>query len=446
MSGLARILLELGYSISGSDKVVNSCTRALLAKGAEVFSGHSEKNIKNDVDMVVYSSSIHPDNPELVKARDKKIPIIHRGDILAYLMQSRIGIAIAGAHGKTTTTALIANILSDAGLEPTAVVGGWVTAWDTNSRLGRGNFLVAESDESDGSFLKLSPVYTVVNNIDLEHLDYYHNLDNIIQAYKSFIEKTRDFGCVFYCSDNAYLREILKECKLRTVSYGLNKDADVYPENIRLDANHTEFECIYYGLNLGKIELQIPGIHNVINAQAALALARELNIDWRVIKKSLFSFKGTKRRFQIKKDKPVMVVDDYAHHPTEIKATLEAAHAWKKNRIITVFQPHRYSRTIYLKDIFPDAFSLADKLVITDIYSAGEKPIDGVSADIIYKAILNKGNNKDVLFLSRDKIIPYLLKIAKDDDLILMLGAGDITYLSDELVEELDKKCLSRQD
>ncbi len=437
MSGLAGILLEMGCKISGSDRTANACTKYLSEKGAGVFIGHNADNIETDVDMVVYSSSIFPDNPELLRAKDKNIPVVHRADILAHLIQSRIGIVVAGAHGKTTTTALIASILYEAGLDPTAVVGGWVNAWDANARLGKGNFLVAESDESDGSFLKLSPVYTVINNIDLEHVDFYHTIERIKEAYRLFIGRTRDCGCVFYCLENPYLREIMRECRLHSISYGLSRECDIYPEAIRLDAGGVEFECVYFGENIGRIKLQIPGVHNVINTEAALALARQLHIDWETIKRALSSYQGTRRRFQIKKAQPVMVVDDYAHHPAEIKVTLEAALSWKKNRIITVFQPHRYSRTFYLKDGFADAFGLADKLVITDIYPGGESPIEGVSGEDIYRAVLDRSNNKEILFLSKDKIIPYLLSIVKDDDLILMLGAGDITCITDELIEKL---------
>ncbi len=439
MSGLAGILIELGYKVSGSDISLNSCTQRLILKGAVIKSGHHKDNLGSDVDMLVYSSSISSDNPELIKARAKNISVVHRADILAWLMQSRIGISVAGAHGKTTTTALIAHLLSVAGYDPTAVIGGVVNDWNTNARLGRGNYLVAEADESDGSFLKLPSVYTVVNNIDEEHLDYYKNINNIIEVYRCFVNNTRYFGCVFYCLDNFYLREIMKNSGLRNISYGLSEEANVYPKGIKLRDNFSDFECVYFGNNLGKVSLQIPGIHNILNACAALAVAKELNVDLGIIKEALFSYKGTKRRFQIKKDKPIMVVDDYAHHPAEIKATLEAACAWKKNRIIVVFQPHRYTRTFYLQDLFSGAFNLADKLIITDIYAAGEKPIEGISGEGIYDKVLKSGH-KDAVYLNKNDVIPHLLKMAKEDDLILILGAGDVTRLSDELVDELNKK------
>jgi UDP-N-acetylmuramate--alanine ligase len=438
MSGLAKVLLEMGYEVTGSDAVANSCVKQLGLKGAKISLGHSKHNLDPEVGLVVYSSSIPKDNPELLEAKRREIPVLHRADILADLMSCRIGIAVAGAHGKTTTTAMIAHILDEAGLEPTAVVGGWVNTWNTNAILGKGNLFIAESDESDGSFLKLSPVYTVVNNIDEEHFDYYRNIDNAIEAYRNFIENTRDYGCVFYCNEDVYLRRIMQNYRRRNVSYGLTSGADIYAEKIKLAKNIVEFECIYYGNDIGKLRLQVPGLHNVINAEAALAVARELNVSLEIVKKALFSYKGTRRRFQIKKEKPIMIVDDYAHHPSEIKVTLEAASKWGKNRIVTVFQPHRYSRTFYLKEHFADAFRLSDKLVITDIYAAGEKPIPGVNGRDIFKAVINNGY-KHAVYLHREEIIPYLLKITQSGDLVLMLGAGDITNLTDELVYRLEK-------
>ncbi|MGE4357643.1 MAG: UDP-N-acetylmuramate--L-alanine ligase [Candidatus Omnitrophota bacterium] len=443
MSGLAKVFFQLGYKISGSDKVENFCVYKLREIGIEVFVGHKKTNIKEDVELVVYSSSIFPNNPEFIRAKELGIPILHRSDVLAFLFQTKIGIAVAGAHGKTTISALLTHLLHEAGLSPTAIVGGWINQYDTNAWLGKGNIIIAESDESDGSFIKLSPVYSVVNNIDFEHLDYYRNdINEIIRAYQLFINKTRDMGCVFYCYDDLYLREIMLNLPVRSISYGFSKDSDVYPLNISLNANHVEFECSYFGEKVEGFSLQIPGKHNVLNAQAVIALAREFNIDWNVIKQALSSFKGTKRRFQIRKYEPIMIIDDYAHHPNEIKATLEAARTFKKNRIITVFQPHRYSRTFYLKDKFADAFSLTDKLLLTDIYSASEKPIKGINGYMLHEEIVKKlGSNKEVLFFKKDKIASYLLDTLEKDDLVLMLGAGDITEVTDELLKGLEGKC-----
>lgn len=441
MSGLARILFDLGYKISGSDKVDNFCINKLRERGIEVFVGHKKDNLKKEVGLVVYSSSIPQDNPELEKARSERIPIVHRSEILSFLMQSKIGIAIAGAHGKTTITGLIAHILKEAGLEATAVVGGWLKQYDTNAWLGKGDFFVAESDESDGSFLKLSPFYSVVNNIDFEHVDYYRNMKNIVEAYRKFIEKTRQVGCVFYCYDDFYLKEIMKGLNLRSISYGFDTHSDIYPENISLNADGVEFDCIYFGKKVGRFRLQIPGRHNILNAQVAIALSRELNIEWEKIKKALYSYQGTRRRFEIRKSEPIMIVDDYAHHPNEIKVTLETAQTFKKKRIIVVFQPHRYTRTFYLREKFVDAFYLADKLMITDIYSADEEPIEGVNGFMLCEEILKKNKEKDILFLSKKEIVSHLLEIAKKDDLILMIGAGDITKITDELLERFDEKC-----
>jgi len=435
MSGLARVLSDMGYRVSGSDKVENLCTRKLREKGIEVFIGHENTNIKEDVELIVYSSSISKDNPELKEAMMKKIPILHRSDILAYLMHSKIGIAIAGAHGKTTITALTSHLLREAGFEPTALVGGWLNQYDTNAWLGRGEFLVAEADESDGSFRKFSPVYSIISNIDFEHLDYYKNIDEIVSAYQSFMEKTRSQGCIFYCYDDIYLREVIKRINLRSISYGFDYRADVYPKEIHLNKDHIEFDSVYFGKTIGRFKLQIPGRHNILNTQAVVALAIELGINLEKLKNALFSFQGVRRRFQIRKREPIMVVDDYAHHPNEIKATLATAKTFRKKRIIAVFQPHRYTRTYYLKERFGDAFELADKLLITDIYPADEKPIMGVNGLMLCKEIMKK--KKDVLYLEKEKIIPYLLNTIERDDLILMLGAGDIVNLTDELLKKL---------
>ncbi|MCM8784048.1 MAG: UDP-N-acetylmuramate--L-alanine ligase [Candidatus Omnitrophica bacterium] len=443
MSGLAKVLFELGYEVSGSDKVDNFYIHKLREIGIRVFIGHKKTNIEDDVRLVIYSSSISFDNPELTSAKERGIPILHRSEVLSFLFQSRIGIAVAGAHGKTTVSALLTHLLCEANFSPTAIVGGWINQYDTNAWLGRGNFLVAESDESDGSFTRLSPVYSIVNNVDFEHLDYYKNdINKIVKAYELFISRTRDMGCVFYCYDDPYLRKIMNRVPLRSISYGFSRESDVYPSNIVLNANQVEFECIYLGNNVGSFNLQVPGRHNVLNAQVAIAFGRELNISWDKIKHALSSYEGTRRRFQIRKYEPVMVVDDYAHHPNEIKATLEAACTFKKNRIITVFQPHRYTRIFYLRDKFADAFTLADKLLVTDIYSADEKPIKGVNGCMLYEEIVKKvGNAKDILFLKREKIIPYLLNTVKKDDLVLILGAGDITKVTDELLRRLDIRC-----
>lgn len=438
MSGLAKILLALGYEVSGSDKRENFCIHKLRKQGAKIFIGHRESNIEDDTDAVVYSSAIPFGNPELLKAKEKKIPLLHRADILSFIMQSRIGIAVAGAHGKTTIAAMLAHLLSKADFNPTVTIGGWLNQYETNAWLGRGSFMVAEADESDSSFMKLSPFYSIVNNIDYEHLDHYKDIAEIVYAYQCFMKKTRDMGCVFFCYDDTNLREIIPKLHRRCVSYGFNPLSDVHPVNILLKPGRIEFECIYFGKKMGEFSLQIPGRHNVLNAQAAIAVARELNIAWEKIKDALSTYPGTGRRFQIRKFSPVMIVDDYAHHPNEIRATLEAASTFKKKRIIAVFQPHRYSRIYYLKEKFADAFTLADKLLVTDIYSADENPIPGIDGCMLWKEILRKtGRVKDIFFLKREKIIPSLLEMIRKDDLILMLGAGDITTITDELVKRI---------
>ncbi len=439
MSGLALILSDMGIKVSGSDIKPNHLTQKLIERGVKIYSGHKALNVENDVDLIVYSSAIIPKNPEYALAQEKGIPIVQRAKILAELMDTKKGIAITGAHGKTTTTSLISLILKRAGLDPTIIIGGVVDFIDGNACLGKGEYLVAEADESDGSFLNLHPFYEVITNIDREHLDYYHSLEEVITAHHEFINNLKSGGCVFCGADDENIKTLLKDIVKEVVTYGLSTSRDFYPDNIAMTENIAEFNCLFRGEKLGKVNLNIPGLHNIVNALAAVALSHKIKIPFNQVAAALSEYKGAGRRFQIKNSgNDIMIIDDYAHHPTEIKATLEAARGWKNRRIISVFQPHRYTRTKYLKEEFGKCFSLTDHLVITDIYAASEEPIDGVSSRDIYEKVLESGH-KNVYYLPKDKIISHLLKVIKPTDMVLILGAGDIEELVDELAQRLKK-------
>lgn len=439
MSGLALILADMGFKVSGSDIKPNHLTQKLTDRGLKVFFGHNDSNIEDDVDLVVYSSAIFSGNPEYAAAQNKNIPIIQRAKILALLMEKKKGIAVTGAHGKTTTTGLISLILKRAGLDPTIVIGGEVEYINGNACLGNGKYLVAEADESDGSFLNLHPFYEVITNIDREHMDYYRSLEDIIWAHQKFADNLKKGGCIFCGADDENIKALLSHISQETVTYGLSTARDFYPDNIQMRENVSEFDCLFKGEKLGKVILNIPGVHNIVNSLGALAVAKKIGIPFEQATAALSEYTGAGRRFQIKNShSEVMIINDYAHHPTEIEATLEAARGWKNRRIIGVFQPHRYTRTKFLKEEFGRCFSLADHLVITDIYSASEEPIEGVSGRDIYEKVLACGH-KNAHYLAKDKIVAHLLKIIRPRDMVLILGAGDIEELVDELVAQLKK-------
>jgi UDP-N-acetylmuramate--alanine ligase len=439
MSGLAQILLKAGYRITGSDIKSSEITERLSLQGAIVSIGHKESNV-GDAELVVYSSAIMLDNPELIFAHSKNIPIIKRAELLAELMEGKIGIAVTGAHGKTTTTSLISVVLTEAGLAPTVAIGGIVYYFNGNVSLGNGQYFIAEADESDGSFLCYSPTYSVVTNIDLEHLDFYRDLKDIKESFMKFINRTKEEGCLFCSGDDLNLRDILSGYKNRFITFGLSNACDIYPKNIHSDGFSSSFDCVYKGSRLGRLNLRIPGKHNISNSLSAVGVALELGINFSKLQTSLSSYCGAERRFQLKGEvNGIMVIDDYAHHPTEIKATLEAAKIWKDKRIVAVFQPHRYTRTKYLLDTFSNTFNLVDHLVITDIYPASEKPIEGVSARNIYTKIVEYGH-KDVHFLPKGEIVEHLVKRLKPNDLVIIMGAGDIGKVANELVNTLMRK------
>jgi UDP-N-acetylmuramate--alanine ligase len=437
MSGIAEVLLNLGYQVSGSDVKESEVTRRLAALGCEISYGHRKENVR-EADVVVVSSAVRKGNPEVEVAEQRLIPVIPRAEMLAELMRMKVGIAIAGTHGKTTTTSLIATVLAAGGLDPTVVIGGRLNSIGSNARLGQGDFLVAEADESDGSFVKLMPTIAVVTNIDADHLDYYSSIDEITEAFLSFLDKLPFFGLAVLCLDHPNVQSLIPRLKKRFTTYGLTTQADYQAKEIVFDELSTTFDVLRQRNEVGRLRLQMPGLHNVYNALATVATAFEFDIPFRVVQESLGDFKGIQRRFQIKGEKKgILVVDDYGHHPVEIMATLKAARSGWKRRVVAVFQPHRYSRTQALFKEFLAAFYDADVLVLTDIYPAGEDRIEGVEAKSLFEGIREYGH-KDVTYIPNKKeIAEHLLRILKPGDLVMTLGAGDITQISEELLNLL---------
>ena len=438
MSGIAEVLLNLGYHISGSDVKETEVTRRLQALGCEIFYGHRKENMR-EADVVVISSAIRQGNPEIEVAEQRLIPVIPRAEMLAELMRMKIGIAIAGTHGKTTTTSLIATVLAAGGLDPTVVIGGRLNSIGSNARLGQGDFLVAEADESDGSFLKLMPTIAVVTNIDPEHLDYYHGIEEIKEAFLSFLNKIPFYGLAVLCLDHPNIQSLIPRLKKRFTTYGLTTQADFQAKEIVFEGLSATFDALHHQKEIGRLKLQMPGLHNVYNALATLATAFELDIPFEVVQEALQDFSGIQRRFQIKGDKQgILIVDDYGHHPVEIVATLRAARTGWGRRIVAVFQPHRYTRTQALFQDFMTAFNDANVLILTDIYPAGEDRIEGVEAKALYEGIRDYGH-KDVTYIADKKeIVNHLLRIITPGDVVITMGAGDIWQVSEELVKQLD--------
>ncbi len=437
MSGIAEVLLNIGYRVSGSDLKATDITQRLAARGATVYYGHRRENIK-DVDVVVISSAVRADNPEVVEAQEKKIPVIPRAEMLAELMRLKYGIAVAGAHGKTTTTSLIAAILGHGGIDPTVVIGGKLNTTNTNASLGAGEFLVAEADESDGSFLTLSPTIAVVTNIDREHLDYYRNIREIKKTFLAFINKVPFYGLAVICLDNEHLQSIIPHIGKRFITYGCSAQAHLQARDIAPQGLSSSFTVFFHERLLGPVELGIPGMHNVYNALAAIAVGLELDVPFSVMQEALQAFKGVQRRFQVRATgRGITWVDDYGHHPTEIKATLKTAkEAWQK-RLVVVFQPHRYSRTRALFKDFMVAFYDADVLIITDIYAAGESPIPEISGRHFYEGLRHYGY-KDVAYIPFvDEAKEHLTHILRSGDVLLTLGAGDIWKAGEQVMQEL---------
>lgn len=439
MSGIAEVLLNLGYQVSGSDLRESDTIERLRSLGARISIGHRKENMDSP-HVVVISSAIKKDNPEVAAAYEKKIPVIPRAEMLAELMRLKYGVAIAGAHGKTTTTSMVATVLAAGGIDPTVVIGGKLNSLGSNAKLGQGDFLVAEADESDGSFLKLSPTIAVVTNIDEEHMDYYRDIDEIKDAFLSFINKVPFYGVSILCLDERHIQSLIPKIEKRYQTYGMSTQADYQARDINLKPMGSEYRVVHHGSDLGRFELSIPGIHNVNNSLAAIAVARELDIDIEVIRRALRDFSGVQRRFQIKGEVDgVLIIDDYGHHPTEIKATLSAAKTGNSRRVVTVFQPHRYTRTRHLLQEFFTSFNQADAVIVMDIYAAGEQPIQGVSGPAVYEGIKRHGH-RDVVYLpGKEEVVEHLIKTLKHGDALLTLGAGDVWKVGEAVLERLKK-------
>jgi UDP-N-acetylmuramate--alanine ligase len=436
MSGIAEVLLTLGYEVSGSDLVESDTTRRLARLGARVDLGaHAAEHVQDDIDVLVISSAVTFANPEAKRARELKIPVIPRAEMLAELMRMKYGIAVAGTHGKTTTTSLVAAVLREAGRDPTMVIGGKLRSLGTNARLGQGEFLVAEADESDGTFLLLSPIVAVVTNIDREHLDYYGDMERVRTAYLEFIHRVPFYGLAVLCIDNVNVRALLPHLRKRFVTYGTSPDADWQARDLRVAGLETVFEVWRGERRLGEARLRMPGRHHALNALAAFAVAEDLEIPFRIAAHALEEFGGIHRRFEVKgEEREILVVDDYGHHPEEIRATLRAAREGFPRRLVVAFQPHRYSRTRDLFNDFLEAFDDADALIVTDIYSAGEERIDGVSAEALCHALKRRGH-LDVRYVpGRETVAGAVLEIIRPGDVVLTLGAGDIHRTADELL------------
>ena len=446
MSGIAELLANLGYTVTGSDQKRSDTIERLERLGAKIFAGHEPAHIEG-AHVVVYSSAVAPDNVEVAAARQRQLPVIRRAEMLAELMRLKYGIAVAGTHGKTTTTSMVGAVLAEGHLDPTIVVGGRVLSLDANVRLGQGEYLVAEADESDGSFLKLTPTVAVVTTVDAEHLDHYHTLDAIRDAFVAFLNKVPFYGAGIVCLDQPNVQLLLPRVETRVITYGLESNADLGARRLRLDGVTSRFEVVHHGRALGECRLSVPGRHNVANALAAIAVGLDLEIPFATIQKALAEFAGVQRRFQIHgKVAGVMVVDDYGHHPAEIRATLAAAKAGFDGRVVTVFQPHRFTRTLHLRDEFVTAFNQSDVLLVMDIYPAGEAPITGVDAADLAERIRAHGH-RHVTYLGGDRarLLDHLCDITRPGDLVLTLGAGDVGQLGPALLARLDAGPVDRR-
>ncbi len=448
MSGIAEVLNNLDYEVTGSDVKESDTTRRLRELGIKVYIGHEAQNI-DDAHVVVVSSAVPDDNPEVVEAKRKSIPVIPRAEMLAELARLKYGVLVAGSHGKTTTTSLIAAILAHAGFDPTVIIGGKLKATGSNARLGQGEFLVAEADESDGSFLKLSPTIAVATNIDREHMVFFRTMDSLRDAFLSFLNKIPFYGVSIVCREDEYIRSLLPSLHRRCLTYGFDKEAEIYAKNIRKGFMSVSFETVYKGMEIGEFVLPFPGEHNVLNSLAALGVALELQIDVSTIKDALESFGGIQRRLEFKGEvEGIKVFDDYGHHPTEVKAILKAAkegilmsahqsNTKGRGRLYVVFQPHRYTRTEDLMDEFSSSFHNADSLVILDIYSAGEMPIKSINSETLSQKIKKTGHN-DVLYIKeKEAVIGHIVSHIQKGDVLLTLGAGNVWKIGEEILHRL---------
>ena len=438
MSGIAEVLLNSGYVVSGSDLQESEATRRLRSLGARVYVGHQEENLAGSPSVVVISTAVKYANPEVLEARRRHIPVIARAEMLAELMRMKYGIAVAGSHGKTTTTSMIAAVLSTAGLDPTIVIGGRVHMFGTNARMGEGDILVAEADESDGSFLLLAPIIAVVTNIDKEHIDFYQTMERLNESFLNFVNRIPFYGLAVLCIDDANVHGLLPKMRKRFATYGLSAEADFSAQDLKMSSSGVEFAVLHHGKSFGRLRLHLPGRHSATNALAAVAVAHELEIPFAKVKEALGAFTGIHRRFEVKGEpKGILIIDDYGHHPAEIRATIGAIRDSWKRPLTVIFQPHRFTRTRDLFDEFLTAFEGADRLVLTEIYAAGEDPIPGATGEALYQAIKRKGHI-DVDFVpDKNQIAAHLADKLQRGDIALTLGAGDIYRIGETLVEEL---------
>ena len=436
MSGIAEVLLNLGYRVSGSDVKRTAITERLEKLGGIIHEGHAAGNIEG-AHVIVTSTAVRPDNPEVVEAVRKQIPVIPRAEMLAELMRLKYGIAIAGSHGKTTTTSMAAYVLTQGELDPTVVVGGRLNTWGSNAKLGKGDFILVEADESDKSFLKLSPTIAVVTNIDREHLDFYKDLDEIKAHFVQFVNKVPFYGAVIICLDDPNVQAIIPSITRRIISYGMTAQADISASQVEVlhDKFGSAFNVRYRGQDLGRVHLNVPGLHNVSNALAAIAIGLDLELSFEIIGSALESFSGAERRFQVKGERSdnILVVDDYGHHPTEIRATLAAAKS-SGRRLVTLFQPHRYSRTAALREEFARSFYDADVVLLTDIYAASEEPIEGITAQALAEDIERFGHRNVHYIGSVEQGAKAIAEVVQPGDLVLTLGAGSVWKAGEEFL------------
>lgn len=441
MSAIAKVLLQMGYTITGSDLNQSETINKLVKDGAKIFTGHSSENL-HDAEAVVVSTAISTNNPEVQLAREKGIPVFHRSDIIAELMLQYQGIAVAGAHGKTTTTAMIAVMLEHAGVDPTIIIGGEVEYLNGSAKLGTSKYLVAEADESDGSFLKYSPHIAVVTNIENDHMDFYKTMENILHTFSKFLHNLpSNKGLGILCFDNAYIRDVANHLQRPYISYAIEHDAQYMARNICTRGVITTYDVYQQKELLGTIKIHVPGRHNVANSLAAVVVGITIGLTFAQIAEGLAQFQGAKRRFQTKaRINGVWVIDDYAHHPTEITTTLLAARQTQPKRLICIFQPHRYSRTQFLREEFGHAFTPSDILIITDVYAAGEQPIPGITGEVLKEEIERQTDMQVIYIADKDKIARYLSEIVEPGDLVMTMGAGNIYCVGEELVELLVQK------
>ena len=437
MSALAQILLEKGYEVSGSDMKDSAMTGILRDLGAKVFIGHRAENVRG-AEAIVVSSAIREENPEVAEAARLGLKRLHRSDVNAFLINNSKGIAVAGAHGKTTTTSMIGVSLDYEGVSPSIIIGGEVDYLGSNAKLGKSEYLVSEADESDGTFLKYYPYIGVVTNIENDHMDHYGTMENIIKAFHQFLSQIRRDGWAVVCADNEHIRNIIGDIKCNIATYGIDHEADYMAADIEASSSFTAFDVIHKGENLGRVRLNVPGLHNVLNALACVVTGIVLGMSVSQMAEGLTMFNGAKRRFQTKgRINDIWVVDDYAHHPTEIVTTIKAARQTKPKRLVCAFQPHRYSRTQLLQKEYGSCFAGVDLLVLTDVYSAGEDPIPGVDGELLVNEVKRQTGQETVYIKDKKQIATYLKSIAQPGDLIMTMGAGDIVKCGEELVEAM---------